>query len=189
MSRRIVFCLAPFLCVAASGRFVQAQAVVHAMTGTVSSIDPANKTITLFLDGGSQRAFKDMTNMKVSLSVDKKLLADTTTPDEFKKQGAYVIAFYIGGSEDRSIVALRSLGAGPFTATSGTVARFDGRRAIAVQDNAGALQSFKLGADTVAESGSGAMSGLKFTADKGARVHVVGGSKDGEPIALFVSQM
>lgn len=189
MLRRIAFCVALLLCLAGSGRLARAQAVVHALTGTVSSIDPATKTITMYLDGGTQGVFKDMTNTKVSMSVDKKILPDTSTPGDFKKTGAYVVVFYIGGSDERAAVALRSLGPGPFTATSGTVARFDGRRSIAVQDPSGAVQSFKLSADTVAEGGSGAVSGLKFQADKGNRVHIVGGSKDGETVALFVSQI
>ncbi len=189
MFRRIVFCLAFSFCLAASGRFALSQAVVHALTGTVSSIDPAAKTITMFLDGGARGVFKDLTNTKVSMSVDKKLLSDTVTPEDFKKQGAYVVVFYIGGFGDRSVVALRSLGHGPFSATTGIVEHIDRGRSIEVKDTAGALQTFKLDADTVAESGSGAVLGVKFQADKGDRVHVVGGVKDGGPVALFINQM
>jgi hypothetical protein len=166
-----------------------AQEVVHALTGTVSSIDPANKTITLFLDGGSQGIFKDVTNTKLSLSVDKKVLSDTTTPDAFKKQGAYVVVFYCGGSDARKAVALRSLGAGPFTATTGTVDRFENHdHSITVTDPSGAKQTFKISADTVAEGMVGAVNGLKFSTEKGARVHVVGTSLNGSATALFVSQ-
>ncbi len=179
----LVFCLAAF------SSSAMAQEVIHALTGTVSSVDPAAKTITVFLDGGSQRTFKDMTNQKVSMSVDKKLLADTTTPDEFKKSGAYVIVFYFGGSDERTAVALRSLGAGPFTATTGTIEKFEQRRSLSVQDQSGAAQTFALNADTVAESGAGAVSGSKFQTDKGERVRVVGTSKGGSPVALFVSEL
>lgn len=184
LGRAVFFALVACLgfCSAAS-----AQAVVHALTGTVNSIDPAAKTITMFLDGGKQGTFKDMTNSKVSISVDKKILANTTTPDEFKKQGAYVVVFYFGGADDRTIVALRPLGAGPFTATTGTITKIDSHRSVTVQDKSGATETFALTPDTIAESGAGAVSALKFQADKGDQVRVVGTSKDGNPIALFVS--
>jgi len=189
MLRQVVSCFAFVLCLAGCCGLASAQEVVHALTGTVSSLDPAAKTITMFLDGGSQGTFNDMTNQKVSLSVDKKLLADTTTPDDFKKSGAYVIVFYFGGTDTRTAVALRSLGSGPFTATTGTVERLEGHRTLVVQDKSGATQTFALTNDTVAEGMSGAVSGLKFTADKGDHVRVVGTTKDGNPIALFVSEM
>jgi hypothetical protein len=175
MLRRTLFSVAFVLCLACVCRAALAQEVVHALTGTVSAIDPANKTITVFLDGGRQDIFKDMTNTKVSLSVDKKVLADTTTPDEFKKQGAYVVVFYYGNADARSAVALRSLGTGPFTATVGKVDRYENHdHSITVTDSSGA---------TV-----GAVNGLKFSAEKGDRVRVVGTSKNGNPIALFVSE-
>jgi len=188
MLRRTLFSVAIAICLGCVCRATWAQEVVHALTGTVSSIDPANKTITVFLDGGRQDIFKDMTNTKVSLSVDKKVLADTTTPDAFKKQGAYVVVFYYGNADARSAVALRSLGAGPFTAIVGTVDRFDHDHSITVTDSSGATQTFKINADTVAEGMVGAVNGLKFSAEKGDHVRVVGTSKDGSPIALFVSE-
>lgn len=189
MFKRVASRVAFVLCVAGFCCLAPAQEVVHALTGTVSSIDPSSKTITLFLDGGSQGVFQDMTNSKIKLSVDKKVLADTTTPDEFKKQGAYVVVFYFGSRDTPTAVALRSLGPGPFTATKGTVERIDGHRSLIVQDASGATETFALSADTIAEGSGGAVSGLKFQAEKGDQVRVVGTSKDGSPIALFVSQM
>lgn len=178
-----VFCLVGF------GSAASAQAVVHALTGTVNSIDPASKTITMFLDNGKQDTFKDMTNSKVSFSADKKILPSTATSDDVKKQGAYVVVFYVGGSDERSAVALRGLGAGPFIATTGTVTKFEARRSLTVQDTSGTTQTFTLGADTITESGAGAQSALKFETDKGGKVRVVGTSKDGGSVALFVSAM
>jgi uncharacterized protein YigE (DUF2233 family) len=189
MLGRVASYFALVLCLAGFSSAAMAQEVVHALTGTVNSIDPATKTITMFLDGGKQSTFKDMTNMKVSLSVDKKVLANTATPDEFKKQGAYVLVFYFGGTDARTAVALRGLGTGPFTATTGTITKFEAHRSVTVQDKSGTMETFALTADTIAESGAGAVSALKFQADKGDQVRVVGTSKDGNPIALFVSAM
>jgi hypothetical protein len=189
MLRKFVSFFAFAVCLSLSWRAMSAQEVVHALTGTVSSIDAAGKTITVFLDGGTQGVFKDMTSTKVSLSVDKKLLADATNVDDFKKSGAYAVVFYFGGIDERTAVALRSLGSGPFTAASGTIEGFEAHQSITLRDSSGAMQTFKLTADTVAESGSGAVTGLKFQAQKGDRARVVGMVKDGALTALFVRSM
>jgi hypothetical protein len=189
MFGRALFAFVGAVCLGLTCHVAMAQEVVHALTGTVSSIDPVGKTITVFLDGGSQGVFKGMANSKTSLSVDKKLLAAATTADAFNKNGAYVIVFYFGGTDARTAVALRSLGTGPFTAMEGTVVRSESHdHAISVQDKSGAVQTFKLNADTVAESYSGAVDGLKFQAQKDSHVRVVGTSQNGDLVALFVSE-
>jgi hypothetical protein len=190
MFRRILFACCVAVCLGLTCHAVMAQEVVHALTGTVSAIDPVSKTITVFLDSGSQSVFRDMTNSKIPLSVDKKLLADATNVDEFKKKGAYVIVFYFGGADTRTAVALRSLGTGPFTATEGTVERFEGHEhAISIENKSGAVQSFRINPSTVAEGSYGAVDGLKFQAQKDDHVRIVGTSQNGSPIALFVSEM
>lgn len=189
MFKRILIVWVVAVCLGLMCRTAMAQEVVHALTGTVSSIDPVGKTITVFLDGGSQSVFKDMTNAKMPLFVDKKLLTEATSVDAFKKKGAYVIVLYFGGVDSRTAVALRSLGTGPFSATDGTVSKFDSHdHSISVQDKSGAVQTFKINADTVAEGSSGAVDGLKFQAEKDDHVHVIGTIQNGSPIALFVSE-
>lgn len=187
MYRRVVSCMAFAFCLGWFCNTAPAQEVVHALTGTVSSIDDKAKTITVFLDGGDQDVFKDMTNAKTSLSVDKKLLADATHADDFKNKGAYVVVFYFSNGDARTAVAVRSLGPGPFTAATGTVAQFKEHR-ISIRDKTGATQTFDLSSNTVAEGGYGAVNGMKFQAEKGDHVRVVGTSQNGAPMALFVTQ-
>jgi hypothetical protein len=188
MFKKVLFALGVAICLGWMCRTATAQEVVHALTGTVSSIDPVSKTITLFLDGGSEGVFKDMES-KTPLSVDKKVLADATAVDAFKQKGAYVIVLYFGGMDLRTAVALRSLGTGPFSAIDGTVSRFESHEhAISVADKSGTVQTFKINADTVAEGYAGAVDGLKFQAQKDDHVHVVGTSQNGSLIALFVSE-
>jgi hypothetical protein len=190
MLRRILLASVVAVCLGLTCRAVSAQQVVHALTGTVSAIDPSAKTITVFLDGGSEDVFNDRTNLKAPLSVDKRLIADATAVDAFKKKGAYVIVFYFGGRDSRTAVALRSLGAGPFTAAEGTVEKFESHdHSITIADKTGTLETFKISADTVAEGDAGAVGGFKFQAQKGEHVRVVGSSENGSPIALYVSEM
>jgi hypothetical protein len=166
-----------------------AQEVIHALTGTVSSINSASKTITVFQDNGSKSVFADMTNSKTHIEFDKRIAAETTAADAFNKPGAYAIVFYFGESDERTAVALKSLGKGPFTSTVGTVEKFDRAHAIAVADNTGAVQTFKINAQTVAEGDLGVVEGRKFQAQKGDRVRVVSSTEEGTPTALFVKEM
>jgi hypothetical protein len=189
MRKRTLLACAMVGCLGLWSGAARAQSVVHALTGTVSAIDPSEKTITVFLDGGSDGTFRDMTNSKVPISFDKRILADSTSVDAFKKKGAYVIVFYYGGRDTRTAVALRSLGTGPFTATEGTVSQFEAHeRAISVEDKTGAVQTFKITSETVAEGIYGAVDGLKFQAQKGDHVRVVGNTENGTATALFISE-
>src|SRR5215470_15170609 len=77
-----------------------AQQVVHALTGTVSSINSSTKTITVFQDNGTQSDFTDATGEKAHLSIDKKVALDTSAGEVFKKTGAYVVVLYYGTDSD-----------------------------------------------------------------------------------------
>lgn len=167
-----------------------AQEVVHALTGTVSSIDSLSKTIILFQDNGSQEQFKDKTSGKTRIVIDKKISFDATPADSFKNKGAYVIVFYYGDNDDRTAVALKNLGAGPFSSTVGNVVKYEPKaHSIAVKDNTGAVQTFKLTDQTVVESYMGATDGYRFQTQKGDQIRVVASTENGAPTALFVRAM
>jgi len=166
-----------------------AQQVVHALTGTVSGTDDLSKTLMVFQDNGSEGQFKDMTSGKTRVVIDKKIALDATAPEANKKKGTYVIVFYFGDNDDRTVVALKNLGAGPFTSAEGTVMKFEGKRSITVQDKSGAMQTFKIAENTVAEGYMGAVDGFKFQASKGDHVRVVGTADNGAMTALFMRAM
>lgn len=166
-----------------------AQQVVHALTGTVSSIDNLSKTLIVFQDNGSQGEFKDMTSDKSRIAFDKKIALEATPADDFKKKGAYVIVFYYGDDADRTAVALKNLGAGPFTSTEGSLVKLDIKgHSIAVKDGSGAVQTFKITDQTVAEGYMGVVEGNKFQAQKGDQVRVVASNESGTPVALFMRE-
>ena len=166
-----------------------AQQVVHALTGTVSSINSANKTISVFQDNGIQGEFSDGTDSKTRLSIDKKVSLDTTAAEVFKKTDAYVVVLYYGGDSDRTVVALKNLGSGPFTSATGTVVKFEGKHTIQVIDSSGATQSFKISQDTIGEGYMGAVDGYKFQVQKGDKVRIVASKDDSGLTALFVRLM
>src|SRR3954465_14138364 len=83
-------------------RTLPAQEIVHALCGTVSSINPADKTITLFQDSGSPATFSIKSSSGTRIAFDKKIAEEVTAAKEFQKQGAYVILFYYGIQENRT---------------------------------------------------------------------------------------
>jgi len=107
----------------------------------------------------------------------------------FKKKGTYVIVFYFGGGDVRTAVALRSLGAGPFSKDTGTIVKIGGKNSISIADESGALKSFKLTSNTVAETVYGAMIGSKYQPHKGDKVRVTAAVVNGSKTALLVNTL
>ncbi|HUH62335.1 MAG TPA: hypothetical protein VLZ50_05025 [Terracidiphilus sp.] len=189
--RRRFLCACAFTgCLGWAAASLPAQEVVHALTGTVSAIDSVTKTMTVFQDNGSQGLFADVSNPKLRFVFDKKIQAETTPANAFNQQGTYAIVFYVGEANSRTAIAVKSLGAGPFTSTTGIVEKFDSHNhSIAVEDQSGATQIFRIDEKTIAEGAFGAEEGLKFHADKGDQVRVVSSKLDGTPTALFLRAM
>lgn len=167
-----------------------AQEIVHALCGTVSSINTANKTITLFLDSGSRGTFQVMAASGTRVAFDKKIAEETTSAKQFQKQGAYVILFYFGTEDNRTAVALKNLGAGPFSSTTGQITGLSGRdHSVSVRGKDGATHSYQIDAQTVAETSLGAVNGAKANLEKGEQVRLVTALKGGTPTALFIREM
>jgi hypothetical protein len=165
-----------------------AQEVVHALTGTVRFVDANSKTITVITDDKSEGQFKDLTDSKPPAEFDKRTgdgAAGAITSD---KVGEYVIVFYYGGGEMRRVVLLRNLGRGPFTQNRGTVVKFDNKeRVVSVKDESGKIDSYKITADTVAETAFGAQGGSKFSPRKGDQIKVIAVDENGSPTAVFIN--
>jgi hypothetical protein len=165
-----------------------AQEVVHAMIGTVVSIDPAAKTITVKTDDGSPGLFKDLINSKTRIEFDKNIRKDATAAEEFKKSGAHVIVYYFGLGRERTAVALRRLGSGPFTKTVGTVVKFEEKEhSISIREDSGGVKSFKINSDTIAETDTGAIEGLKLRPNEGDLIRVTATSENGNATAVLIN--
>ena len=178
------------VCIFAASVPSAAQDVIHALTGTVSAIDGASKTITVFQDNGSTGVFTQMSDPKTRISFDKKVAGAVTAAEKFDKSGAYAIVFFFGNSQNPTVVALKSLGAGPFESTVGTVTKVESHnRSISVIDDTGAAHTFKIDQETVAEGAYGVVDGEKLAVNKGAHVRIVSSKAGGDPTALFVRAM
>jgi hypothetical protein len=174
-------------CFSLASYAARAQEIIHALTGTVSSIDADAKTITVATDDGSDGTFHELTDSRTQMKFDKGLRADATAAEDFKQQGAHVIVYYFGGGE-RTVVAIKGIGTGPFTTTTGTVVKFDKKEhSLSIQDKTGAIQSFNVTASTIAETDGGVAAGLKFDPRKGLRIIVVSASANGSATAVFIN--
>lgn len=188
MRRAISICCVVAGFALAGGFTASAQEVMHALTGTVKSIDPAQQNITVLQDNGTTAVYQARANKKSPASFDKRVAAGSTAAAQFKTQGQYVIVFFYGNDDNRTVVALKPLGAGPFTAASGTLKALN-KHEVTFEDEKGVTQTFRIGPDTVGEGMFGVVEGAKLSADKGMHVRVVGATVDGALTALFVRAM
>ena len=174
-------------CLSFASVLATAQQVVHALVGVVDVINPNAKTIIVTTDDGTPGSFEDLTDPKAHISIDKALRADATPVQSFTTKGTSAIVLFFGEGAERTAVALRNLGVGPFTKSTGTVVKFSGKdHSFSVKDDAGNVEAFKVTPETVAETRSGAVDGKKFEPGKGDQVRVTSSLVNGSPTALFV---
>jgi len=169
---------------------LSAQEVVHAVTGTVASIDQNARTITIKTDDGSEGLFKDLADERIQVDFNPKFRADATAAEEFTDKNARVIVYFIGDADVRTAVALRNLGAGPFTVMTGAVVSFEhGKHTFSMINSSGVVESFKISNNTVVEGSLGAQEGSTFHPTNGDRVQVTATTANGTAEALFVNTM
>ncbi len=165
---------------------VYAQQIVHAVTGVVTSVDPANNTITIKTNDDSAGVFKYQKGGKTELVFDKDVRNGTTEPASFNKIGDHVVAYYVDmGFVNRTIVALKDFGPSALKSTSGTVVK-NKHHEIVLRTDAGSTESFEISRDASAETPQGVVSGFKFDVDPGTRVTVRYTEEGGRMIAQFI---
>jgi hypothetical protein len=162
-----------------------AQAIVHALTGVVTSINTKVNSIHIDPDDGSLSTFDILTKPNTPLEFQKSLKAATTPAVSFTKFNEEVIVFYIGGDSVRTVVAFQDLGPGPFVKSLGTMVKFD-KHTITIRNASGSEETFQVDAKTVADVSEGAVEGKKFDANKGAQVSVIATTANGVKTALFI---
>jgi len=167
-----------------------AQEVVHALVGTITSINLTAKTIGVKTDDGAESQFKDMLHSHYKIAFDKSSRTDVAAADSFKKTGERVIVYYFGVGDLRTIVALRSLGPGPFTRSAGKVVGFNKKeRSLTITTQPGQEESFEIAAGTVGDTEMGAVGGSDFRPATGDPARVTAAVVNGTETALFVSTL
>lgn len=164
-----------------------AQMVVHAVSGVVKAINPDSKTMDVTVETGATSQFKLPTTAKVTLNFDKALQSDSVEPSAFQHVGNFVVVYYYGFDSDRTAVAVKDLGAGPFLKAEGTVVSFDKHsRTLTLKDDAGKSATFVLNDQLVVDSGMNVASGRNYDPHKGYNVVVTYTQSGDKNSAVFI---
>jgi hypothetical protein len=170
-----------------------AQEVVHVLSATVRFVNQQNGMIIVNTDDGTAGMFKGA-DAKVQTNLDKSLIAKITPVEKFvaageTSKGDHLIVFFYGDEDNsvRSVYAVTDLGKGPLDKTTGTVTKFD-RHAhlLTVKDSTGTEVDFRIGANTVADTMTGAVEGYKFDPSKGEKVRIIATPGNGGEDALLI---
>ena len=172
--------------VSAACSAIYAQEIVHAITGVVTSVNPADNTITIKTNDGSAGVFNYQKGGKAELVFDKEVRNGTTEPASFNKIDDHVVVYYVDmGFVDRTVVALKDFGPSALKAASGTVVKTK-HHEIVLKTDTGATESFEVARDASAETPQGVVSGFKFDIDLGTKVTVRYTEEGGRMIAHFI---
>jgi hypothetical protein len=179
------------VCLSMAAGTAVAQEIVHALSGTVSKVNPKIKMTEITTDNDTSGHFEWLKQSDGKLNFDKIVKADTVDADKFTNVGAHAIVFFIGDGDIRTIIALRDLGTGPLEKTSGTVEKLNRHdRLLTIKNSAGAEETFRLDAKTVGDTPTGVFQDFKFDFSKGDQVRVTAApSADGETALLIAPTM
>jgi hypothetical protein len=168
----------------------RAQEVVHALTGTLTTVTPKSSTLFVQTDDGTEGAFTTKAKPGLVLDFPKNVKAEVVPPATFTKLQTRVLVFYVGDDSTRTAVALKDLGAGPFIKATGTVVKLDKHaHTLSIKNASGAPETFTIDAKTIAEAAEGVEEGVKFDAHAGGSVRVTARSVNGVETALFIRSM
>jgi hypothetical protein len=174
-------------CFALVTTMVHAQERVHALSGTVTSINAKIGMIDVDTDDGSSGHFRWMKTPGPAVEFDKMVSADATAADKFTTNGHHVIVYYYGEGTVRTAVALRDLGDGSLEKSTGTVVKLNRHdRLLTIKNAAGAEVSYHLDPKTVADTATGVTQGFKFDLSKGDSVRVTATQANGSDTALLI---
>jgi hypothetical protein len=165
---------------------LQAQEIVHAITGVVTAVTPANSSITIQTNDDSDGVFHYQKWAKPDLSFEKDVRNGTTEPSAFNKPGDDIVAYYFGEGQQRTIVALKDFGSTPLSAASGTVVAGK-RHAITLKTDAGVTETFEIAKDASAETSQGVVGGFRLDVAQGTRATVRFTEANGVKVAQFIS--
>lgn len=164
-----------------------AQMVVHAVSGMVKAINANSNTMDVVVDNGETSQFKLPSNAKVSLDFDNALRLDSIEANKFEHIGDFVVVYYYGYDNDKTAVAVKDLGIGPFQKDEGTVVAYDKHdRTMTVKDGEGKSATYALNEHLVVDRGISVDSGRGFSPHKGDYVVVTYATSGDKNSAVFI---
>jgi hypothetical protein len=188
MQRKFAFLSIPvtmiLLCASASA---SAQMAVHAVSGMVKAVNPDSKTMDVLVDTGETSHFKLSANAKGTLGLEKALQSDAIDASKFQGVGNFVVVYYYGFDYDRTAVAVKDLGTGPFQKVQGTVMNFDKHtRTLTMTDDGGKSHVFELSEHLIVDSGLSVASGRGYDPHRGDFIVVTYAQEGDKNSAVFI---
>lgn len=175
-------------CFSAIASAAAAQEIVHALAGTVESVNAKIKMTEIDTDNGTSGHFEWLKKTGTDINFDKNVKADATEAEKFTTKGAHVIVYFIGDGDIRTIIAVHDLGSGPLEKASGTVIKFSRKeRLLTIKTAAGAEATFRVDPKTVADTTTGVTEDFKFDFSKGDQVRVTYVASNGGETALLIA--
>ena len=185
MKTYAVLCCATIAVVLFAGS-AGAQEVVHALSGTVTNVNPNAKTLQLTTNDGSEGTFAFETQ-KADVNFNRDVRENATPVTSFNKLKDTVVVFYFGNGTTRTVLAVQDLGQGPFDIVEGTVAAYNKHQhQLSISTGSGKTRLFNIDQKAVADTMNGAVPAIKFEPQKGDNVRVIANKTSGTETALFV---
>jgi hypothetical protein len=181
-----VCCVATFLALASP--IAVAQEIVHALSGTVTSVNPKIRMLEITTDDGSSGHFEWSKKSGGAVDFDKNVKADAIEVEQFTAKGNHVIVYYTGQGQIRTAVAVHDLGAVTVEKINGTVIKLNRHEhSLTIKNSSGAEQSFHLDAKTVGDTATGVAEDMKYDFNKGDAVTVTAAQANGGETALLIA--
>ena len=163
------------------------QMVVHAVSGTVKSVDSKAKIMTVVVDQGNDMQFKIQSGNPPALLFDSELRGDAVDASKFNGVGDFVVVYFYGFDTNRTAVAVKDFGKGQLQKLSGIVTAYDKHdHKLTVSTSDGKTETFPLDSKAVVDTGLGLEAGRKFDPSKGDNVRVTATDSNGKNVAVFI---
>jgi hypothetical protein len=160
------------------------QMIVYAMTGTIRSVSATELTATT---SGVTQTFSLGGKSHPSLDFDRDLREDSTPAAEFHKPDAFAVIYYYGLANDKTAVAVKDLGAGPFERITGTVKHFDKHsHRLTVTTDTGKPEEFIVDEKAVIDTGMRVEPGRKMDPPSGSHILVTAVPGNGTETIVYL---
>jgi hypothetical protein len=176
------------VCCALIATAAQAQEQVHALSGTVKSVNEKIGMTQVDTDDGSSGHFRWILFADPeAVDFAKTISSDVVTPDKFTATGHHAIVYYYGQGTVRIVVGLHDLGDGPIESHVGSFVKMGHDHVLTIKNSEGAEETFHIDPKTVADTAKGVSVGFKFDLSKGDMVRITAAVANGNATALLVA--
>jgi hypothetical protein len=152
-----------------------AQDVIHAVSGAVTHIDKAAKTIAIKTADGTEEVFRYTEHTAVRDSSKTAESAKTGGTDTYfaGKEGSKVVVRYLGKGTDKTATLVEDFGKESLKDGRGTVTHVDKvAHTVAIRTENGAKSTYNMGDEAVVETDHGVVRGSRYVVKEGDKVTV-----------------